>query len=377
VEHLAQEAGEGRYRLPDDTYAIVTRDELILATREAGRDAVEASLLPAVFTFFRAHVAQHGWFYPTCSDTLGDTLATVRRFGVVSDALSGKAHAGTAYLQGRFRSFWNVDDGPARAFAKDNLLRNVLRYRLGLNNSKDYTYTLSSGEVVSTRETFDINIKNVRRGFVVQRQTASFFKPSVACSIYRRWVSGTDAPVVWDASCGFGARLLGFAAAFPKGTYFGNEPASRTHADVAALADDLVTEGHLARATIVRAGSEVETAFEEKTLDLVFTSPPYFDLERYYDEPGQCWRDYPTLALWRENYLLPTLAAAHAGLKDDALLVLNVDEARRAVVVEAAQEAGFWLVTEQTLLLGSDHFARKRDAPKDARGEPVLVFAKV
>ena len=377
VEHLAQEAGEGRYRLPDDTYPVVTREELILATREAGREAVETSLLPAVFAFFRAHVAQHGWFYPTCPDTLGDTLAAVSRAGGASDTLSSKTHAGTGYLHGRFRSFWDVDAGPARAFAKDNLLRNVLRYRLGLNNSKDYTYTLSSGEVVSTRETFDINVKNVRRGFVVQRQTASFFKPSTACAIYRRWIVGTDAPTVWDASCGFGARLLGFAAAFPKGNYIGNEPASRTHEDVTSLAEDLVREEHLGAANIVRAGSEVVAAFAEKTLDLVFTSPPYFDLERYYDEPGQCWRDYPTLALWRENYLLPTLSAAHAGLKDDALLVLNVDEARRAVVVEAAQETGFWIVTEQTLLLGSDHFARKRDVPKDARGEPVLVFAKV
>jgi len=252
----------------------------------------------------------------------------------------------------------------------------VLRYRMGLNNSKDYTYALSSGESVTTRETFAISAKNVRRGFVVQRQTASFFKTSAAFTVYRRWIEGADAPVVWDASCGFGARLLGFAAAFPRGTYIGNEPASRTYADVSSLAEDLVRAGSLAAHAVVKAGSEVEAPFADGTLDLVFTSPPYFDLERYYDEPGQCWRDYPTLALWRSRYLLPTLLSAHRGLKAAARLVLNVDEERRAVVVGAAQEAGFVLVAEQTLLLGTDHFARKRGDARDARGEPVLVFAK-
>jgi hypothetical protein len=376
VADLTERARAGTFRLPDDDYAIVTRDEIIRATREDGRDAIEARLLPAVFAFFRAHVAAHGWFYPTCTDTLGDTLRVVAASAERTDDLSSRARAGTAYLHARFPSFWDVNDGPVRAFADDRQLNGVLRYRLGLNNSKDYTYTLADGEVVTTRETFPINVKAVRRGFVVQRRAASFFKPSVACAIYQEWITGTDAPVVWDPSCGFGARLLGFAAAFPRGIYVGNDPATRTHADVSALGRDLVQAGYLADACVLREGSELPGRGDPGVFDLVFTSPPYFDLERYYDEPGQCWRDYPTPALWRDRYLRPTFDNAHRGLRAAGRMVVNVDEARRAVVVETAHAAGFTLIAERTLALGRDHFARKRAGEQDERGEPVLVFAR-
>jgi len=381
VRSYADAAQRGAFRLSDDDHAIITREELILVTRAEGAAAVERDLFPAVFDFFRAHVQRWGWFYPTSDSTLADAVREVRVTGMSDEALSSRSRAGTSLLHARFKSFWNVDGGPVRAFAKDNLLRNVLRYRLGLNNSKDYTYKLSSGEVVTTRETFDINIKNVRRGFVVQRASASFFKPAAAFHVFRRWVSpeAGASPRVWDPSCGFGARLLGFAAAFPQGTYIGNEPATQTWEDDNLLATDLQQTGLLAAFSILRAGSEKATAFEPESLDLVFTSPPYFDLERYYDEPGQCWRDYPSEESWYENYLLPTFAAAFVGLKPGAHAVFNTDEKRRALVMRAAEEVGFVFIEEESLKLGSDHFARKRGAKAgeaDGRGEPIFVFRR-
>ena len=374
LDALTLEVSEGRHKL-EDAESVLTREELILVTREAGAVAVETEILPRVTTLLQEHVRVWGWFYPSDARGLAEALRVVRGAGGADAVLSSRAQAGTSFLHARFHSFWDVDGGPAAAFAKPSLLRNVLRYRLGLNNSKDYTYTLSTGEVVQTRETFDIALKNVRRGFVVQRQTVSFFKPSVACSIYRKWVSGTDAPVVWDASCGFGARLLGFSAAFPRGVYLGNEPATKTHRDVVALAADLLAAGELAGAAVLRVGSEVEAPFGDAMLDLVFTSPPYFNLEKYYDEPGQCWKDHPTEAEWYEHYLLPTVAAAFVGLKAGCCMVLNVDARCKPLVLRAAEEVGFVFEQEDALVLGSDHFARKREDTVE-RGEPVLVFRK-
>jgi len=374
LDNLLVEVSEGARKLGDDE-SVLTREELILVTREAGAAAIETEILPRVMLLAQAHVRVWGWFYPSDERGLAEALRVTRTAGGADATLSSRSHAGTSFLHDRFRSFWDVAEGPAAAFEKPALLRNVLRYRLGLNNSKDYTYKLSTGEIVRTRETFDINFKNIRRGFVVQRQTASFFKPSVACSLYRKWIADTNSPVVWDPSCGFGARLLGFASAFPRGVYLGNEPATKTHRDVAALAEELCLVGELAGASILRAGSEVETTFEAETLDLVFTSPPYFDLERYYDEPGQCWRDYPAEPAWYEHYLLPTVAAGFIGLKAGRRMVLNVDARRKLLVTRAAEEVGFVLEQEAMLVLGADHFTRKREGGV-ARGEPVLVFRK-
>ena len=345
------------FRLLSDDHDLLSRESLILATREVGRKRIEAELLPAVAAFFREHVAVWGWFYPTCAETLAETLSALRA-APLTETLSASARLGADFLRAATPSFWNVSGGPVVSFGDDAALRGVLRYRLGLNNSKDYTYTLSTGEVVNTRETFDINIKNVRRGFVVQRKAASFFKPAVAQSVYRRWVTVSE-PVVWDCSGGFGGRLLGFAAAFPGGVYYACEPASQTHHDLSALGVALVEGGHLLHVEVLKQGSET-VSFAPETLDFVFTSPPYFDLERYFDEPGQCWRDYPTEALWIAHYLVPTMRAAFIGLRRGCAAVFNVDSLRRGIFVAAAEQVGFVLVEEDNLALGTDHFARKR-----------------
>ena len=370
VERVLRCADDPSFRLRDDNHAILSREDVILATREVGKERVEGELLPAVRAFFRAHVMRWGWFYPEASGNLEEAVVEVR----TAAGHTANSRAGSDYLKGTFPSYWNVDGGPAKAFHEDAALNNVLRYRLGLNNSKDYTYTLSTGEVVATRETFDINIKNVRRGFVVQRKAVSFFKPAVAKALYQQWLPEMEAPVVWDCSAGFGARLLGFAAAFPKGTYIGNEPASETFADLGRLGSNLVGGGLLASAVLHQRESEAQE-IEPDSLDLVLTSPPYFDLERYFNEPSQCWRRYPTPERWFEGYLLPTVRRAASGLRSGRFLVLNVDAPRRPAVLRAAEQAGLVFVQEQTLSLGSDHFSRKRGegAP---RSEPILVFRK-
>lgn len=370
VQQRAEEARDRVFRLVNDEQVLVSREELILVTQRSGAAAVEEMLLPAVFDFFRDHVIAWGWMYPVPGESLTEALATLRS---ASGTLSSTSRLGCDFLRAAFPSYWNTDGGPVRAFADDKTLRGVLRYRLGINNSKDYTYTLSSGEEVTTRETFDINLKNVRRGFVVQRKAPSFFKPAVAQSIYRRWVRA-DEPVVWDCSGGFGGRLLGFAAAFPRGVYYACEPAAQTHHDLSALGVALVEEGHLLHAEVLKQGSET-VSFAPASLDFVFTSPPYFDLERYFDEPGQCWRDYPTEALWAKRYVLPTLRAAFEGLKPGCFAVFNVDDLRRAIFVSAAEEVGFAFVEEQRLSVGADHFARKR-GKEEARTEPLLVFRR-
>ena len=101
------------------------------------------------------------------------------------------------------------------------------------------------------------------------------------------------------------------------------EPAEMTYTDLFSLG---VALSHLSggrfKATVLRRGSE-RVSFTGP-FDLVFTSPPYFDTERYFDEPGQCWRDYPERVQWEEAYLRPTVETARSALRPGGKLVLNV-----------------------------------------------------
>lgn len=352
---------------------ILSRDQILRATEAEGREAIENLVLPGVLAFLRRYVELRGWFYPTCDETLDSVLQQLADTPPTLE-LSSKARIGNAYLQARFHSFWDVDQGPVKRFHEEKTLDSVVRYRLGLNNSKLYEYTLSDGRKVKAQETFDITLHNILRGFVVQHATVSFFKPQNAASIYRALLSGCSAPRVWDPSCGFGARLLGFAATFPDGTYFGCEPATQTRRDVLSLAEDLQHAVPDLRTHISSSGSEERQPFEDSSLDLVFTSPPYFDLEQYFDEPTQCWKRFDSRTSWVENFLVATFREAFRGLKSTHVMAINISNQYADDVRYAAGKVGFVENGSLTLQLGAGPFHRTPE--REGRQEPVLLFVK-
>ncbi len=59
-------------------------------------------------------------------------------------------------------------------------------------------------------------------------------------------------------------------------------------------------------------------------LDMVFTSPPYFDREQYSDDDEQSFKAYPMYYDWRDNFLKPTLTNAYESLRSDRYLLWNI-----------------------------------------------------
>lgn len=373
VHALTHAITQGR-RLGDDE-ALITREEMLLVGEEAGKEAIREQLLPAVVACLQTHVRVHGWFYPPAEDTPESVLAQLGARAPTA-ALSASNNAGNAFLFAHFPSFWHAADGPAVAFHSATALTYVVAYRMGLGKSKPYTYGLSDGRQITTEETFEVSLKTIRRGFVVQRKSVSFFKPLTAAGLYARALRDFATPVVWDPSCGFGARMLGFASVFARGTYYGNEPATATLRDLQALATQLKEACPNLHIQLDAQGSEFTQPFADASLDFVFTSPPYFDLEQYVDEPTQCWRAYPTVDAWYTRYLVPTLREAWRGLKPGRVAVFNVDTKREPLVLRAAQEVGFLHETTEQLTLGADPFQRARGNAEVRRTEPVLFFRK-
>ena len=368
---------EGTRKLEDDTNIVLK--ETILLAREKNEGALEwigSSLLPVVAELLRAHVEYHGWFYPQ-DWSEQNVCAVLEKLREEASKCSGEyvstSATGSSWLKSFVGSFWNVDNGPVKQFYDDNALVDVMAYRFGLNNSKLYQYTLSDGRQVHTNETFDINIKNIRRGFIVQRRGVSWFRPTVAAEIYKRFIGNIECPTVWDPSIGFSARLLGFASIFPYGKYIGTDPAVMMCDDARALVRLLPADLSV---DIMQCGSEFFVP-KPNTLDFVFTSPPYFDMEKYIDEPGQCWRDYQSLDLWTKNYLIPTFKNAYIGLKTGNFMVININEQFADECIIAAMTANF---TERKdlqlkLPLKRDHFSRKVGSTV-TRSEPILIFQK-
>jgi hypothetical protein len=331
--------------------------EILLNRDELSDPGLAEALTPDLTRFVVAHVQYHGWPMPPCGQTTAQTLADVRSNTVPGPIYSGRGRTGIDFLKSRFPSYWQTFRGPYETLSDPPRLQRLLRHMLGLS---------------AAARPVDFTWANFRRAFSEQHIVVSFFRPAVAAGIYARWLDGHTAPVVWDPSAGFGARMLGFFAMFPHGTYFANEPAALTHLNLCTLAQEMP-----GMSRIEQAGSEF-ASWEPGTLDLVFTSPPYFDTERYFNAPGQVWVEYKTRAVWQERQVIPTLRAAFVGLKPGAYAVININQMHRDVYLQSALAVGFQFVTEEELTLNRSALAQavSHNNPSAVQSEPVLVFRR-
>lgn len=332
-------------------------DEVLLTADEARYlrrwhlPVLVEEVVPCLVDLVQRDIKVRGWVNPPPKESARWVLEHTRKLSAVAEKqghLSSLSRTGVSLMRAHFTAYWKTQGGALETCLDADALRKIVAYRVGLNNSN---------------EVWAFTRKVLLRGLISGRKVPSLFKPVPAAAIYRSYLGDAEAPVVWDPSGGFGGRLLGFYAVYPNGRYIANEPASLTAHELRTL---------LGRGEIIENGSEREGP--TCPVDLVFTSPPYFDKERYFDEPGQCWRDYPTQEQWVQRYLAPTISRGAAALRQGGHLVFNVDTERAPLVAQCAQAAGLSFVREHKLHIGIDHFGRKQG--HDPRTEPVLVFRK-
>ena len=122
-----------------------------------------------------------------------------------------------------------------------------------------------------------------------------------------------------------------------------------------------------------KLGSEVFRPKEK--VDLCFTSPPYFDTEKYSDEDTQSYMKYPTEKEWIDGFLFLTLENCYESLKKNGYLLLNIANTSRGKNIENATldiAKGFGLIHEKTLQLTLSSVMGA-----GYKYEPIFVFKKV
>jgi transposase len=201
----------------------------------------------------------------------------------------------------------------------------------------------------------------VLRAVTMNCRTPSIFRPTVARFIFEQYCPSGGA--VWDPCSGYGGRLLGALAAGVG--YVGTD------------VDEATVQGNRELAALLGAATQAEVhctpaeKFDPPKVDLVFTSPPYFDQERYSGDSKQSWKKHgESLQNWLNGFLRPVVATA---ARVSPRLVLNVADVKGAPLVaetrRVAQEEG-WTLTEEL----------RFPLPKLNRvdpWEPVLVFEKL
>lgn len=236
----------------------------------------------------------------------------------------------------------------------DNKLRALIK--------KTYRWQLKFGSGYFTENRIRQNAK-----VYCSKQTVSNFRPTAAKYIYNTFGNkGT----VWDMCCGWGGRLMGFLASECE-KYIGTEPSTKTYNGLLELEKDCNIFDKTIE--IHNCGSE-DFIPEENTLDLCFTSPPYFDTEKYSEEETQSYIKYPTMDEWINGYLKTTLTNCYRGLKKDGYLIVNIANTPKYKNIETdfnkvATEIGFEYVDTYGLILSSI-------SGKGVKLEPIYIYKK-
>ena len=131
-------------------------------------------------------------------------------------------------------------------------------------------------------------------------------------------------PVMWgniyDYSAGYGGRLLGIGSSNMKYNYIGIDPNSET-IKYLNFFNECIDEAVGVKGTIIQNVSE---EFIPNDIDLAFSSPPYFNLEKYSDEDTQCMVRYSTLDEWFSGYAEPTIENIYKSLNKDGIFATNI-----------------------------------------------------
>ena len=179
---------------------------------------------------------------------------------------------------------------------------------------------------------------------------ATNYKPMNAKALYEKYCP--ESGVIYDFACGFGGRMLGALSSKNSYTYIGVEPCVETFEGLNKLGNYIEKEtGRTNSYDIHCIGSE-DFKGEEESVDFAFSSPPYFNLEHYSDEPTQCYNKFLELEDWFSGFVKPTITNIYNMLKHDRYYAVNIADfnlgSKRVEYVdkwiELSKEVGFEFV---------------------------------
>jgi len=305
------------------------------------------------------HWRQHGFPYPVFSERRLEQLWYLNTRGMVEDRTIRQNMAGNTVPSSYMPHMYGTRVGDMKtaleAFEDDVLLRRAI--------TKHFKYAIKAPTPPNLR-----GMLSMMPGV----QVVSNFRPSVA-----RYIWHTYAPeggTVYDYSCGYGGRMAGALASDRGLFYLGCEPCTETYEGLHRMGSDLFPD----RYDIRQTGSEIDGIYSEYDgqVDMAFSSPPYFNREKYSDEPTQSWIKYPDYSDWIAGYLTPTVATCYRLLKPGGVMAINVAAVSGFDIPEDSKnvlsEAGFKYSHEYRMSLstriGKGHDERKY--------EPLYIYKK-
>ena len=318
-----------------------------------------------IFDYYRRHGFPH---YTIREEEKHDHMRKLQKFDIDTildgDKIVQTMH-GLRMAWTYFPHFWEVRCGSAKQSPME-IFYDDEKFKRTIKKCWKWCVKTYKGENEGTKNVMHENRLRQSIKIYTGTQSVSNFRPTAAKLIYEKFGGDT----IWDMSCGWGGRLIGFLASSRK-RYIGTEPSSLTFEGLEKIKKDFF---YLKKSVeLHKLGSE-EFIPDRNSLDLCFTSPPYFDTEKYSDEVTQSYIKFPTKEEWVNGFLRKTIENCYRGLKSGKYMLINIANTPKYKFIEEetqkiAKELGFVQNDTLQLTLSSVMGA-------GYKYEPIFVFKK-
>lgn len=344
--------------------------DLKLYTREMFQDATEQgkeNIINEVFDIYRSKNIFPIWYYNDEGIKAEIQKCIDKEVSFDGEYLNLKFNQGTSLCRFMFPNLNEIDvrnhknNSLHDRFYNDHKLKRAIKF--ALKHDRDATPT------------------NLRRSIeMIEHGIPSNFKPMNAKALYEHFVP--KGGIIYDFACGYGGRMLGALSSKNNYNYFGVEPNTETFHYLNKFGKYI--EETTERKGIFKVYNRTSEDFKlnrEEFVDFAFSSPPYFNLEKYSDEETQSYIRFPEVESWLQGYVKPTVERIHTLLKPDALYAVNIADfnmGKKRIEfvdkwIEISEECGFTHVKSIAMKLeGRSGDGHNRENGK----EGIFLFKK-
>ena len=192
--------------------------------------------------------------------------------------------------------------------------------------NEKFMYTLLGS--LFTLKVAKVDKPALRAALSLRKYICSQFKPNVAKAIYDRYKCKN----ILDFSMGWGDRLAGFYASDYGELYVGIDPRTENHpiykqqTEFYDIHHGRFFETEKSCEFICKPAEDADLSKYEGMMDIVFTSPPYFSVERYSYDDTQSWVRYKDIDSWNELFLHKAIDNVWKCLRKGGILMVNISD---------------------------------------------------
>lgn len=246
-----------------------------------------------------------------------------------------------SYLPARYRNTPTIVIGDNRLYYKADILSDYFIEEIRLN-AKRYDQQLSILDSWKREDILRKIIHNLLYYDVISPKTlrsaiyhcipeTKIFNPTWARKVLQIVFNNDLKGKKWlDISAGWGDRLL--AAISLNMSYRGYDPNINLEKGHTEMINMFGNSQHKVIYTPFETSNN-----EEEFYDVVFSSPPYFNVEEYVEgQIGQSIINYPNFEDWMVKFLFVSITKAWRSLKDGGYLILHLGDTKTVKICEAA-----------------------------------------